>query len=116
MGSAALIGRKGTVLPVGLEGVRGGGSMPGRREIDPTKILLYPIGTEKAMRLLDQNKIVFEVDRRATKRDIKEAFEKLFNVKVEKVNVAIVRGRKKAYIKLKPEFNAVEIATNLGLL
>ena len=90
--------------------------MPGRKEIDATKILLHPLGTEKAMRLLDQNKLVFVVDRRATKEDVKRAFEELFGVKVEKVNTTVVKGKKKAYIKLKPEFSAVEIATNLGLI
>ena len=91
--------------------------MVGRVEIDPASILLHPIGTEKAIRLLDQNKVVFIVDRRVDKRQIKTAFEKLFNVKVERVNTEILRaGVKKAYIKLQSDHSAVEVATNLGLL
>ena len=84
---------------------------------DPTEILLHPVGTEKAMRLLDQNKIVFIVRRDATKDEIKRAVEELFGVKVEKVNTLITpKGQKKAYIKLKKEYSAVELATNLGLI
>ena len=91
--------------------------MPGRSVSDPTKVLLHPVGTEKAIRLLDQNKIIFIVDRRASKEDIKRAFEELFKAKVEKINTVITpKGQKKAYIKLRPEYNALEIATNLGLL
>lgn len=45
-----------------------------------------PLITEKATRLLEDNKYVFEVDPRATKTQIKAAIEELFNVKVVKVN------------------------------
>ncbi len=77
---------------------------------------MYPVGTEKAMRLLDQNKIVFIVARDADKDKIRSAFEELFGVKVADINTVIVKGKKKAYIKLAPESSAVEVATNLGLL
>ena len=88
-----------------------------KMDIDPARVLLHPVGTEKAIRLLDQNKVVFIVDRRANKKDIKTAFEALFKSRVERVNVELTpAGVKKAYIKLHPESNAVEIATNLGLL
>ncbi len=83
----------------------------------PFKVLLHPLATEKAMRLLAENKIVFIVDRKATKKDIKEAFEELFKVKVKKVNTLIDRqGRKKAFIKLAEEYNAADIASQLGLM
>jgi len=91
--------------------------MAGPIENDPAKLLLHPVGTEKAIRLLDQNKVVFVVDRRSDKAEIKKAFEKLFNVKIERINTEILRGgEKKAYIKLLPDYSAVEVATNLGLL
>ncbi len=81
-------------------------------------ILKKPILSEKALRLLEsENKIVFEVKREANKIEIKKAFEEIFGVKVEKVNTLINRkGKKIAYIKLKPEFKASEIATKLGLI
>lgn len=89
--------------------------MPGNT--DPAKILLHPVGTEKAIRLLDQNKVVFIVDRRHNKHDIRHAFEQIFKVKVVRINTEITtKGVKKAYIKLHPDYSAVEVATNLGLL
>ena len=53
-----------------------------------TDVLKKPILTEKSLRLMDEeNKYTFDVDVRCNKVEIKEAVEKLFNVKVEKVNV-----------------------------
>ncbi|MBR9681675.1 MAG: 50S ribosomal protein L23 [Candidatus Altiarchaeota archaeon] len=85
--------------------------------MEATKVLLHPVGTEKAIRLLDQNKVVFIVSRDATKIDIKKAIHEIFKAKVDRVSTLITRkGVKKAYIKLKPDHSAVELATNLGLL
>ncbi len=85
---------------------------------DPLKILIRPLHTEKALLLIEkENTLIFIVDRKATKHDIKYAIEKLFEVKVERVNTLITpRGEKKAYIKLAPEYKASEIAMKLGLL
>ena len=81
-------------------------------------MLLYPLVTEKTVGMIErENKIVFVVDRKANKKQIKEAFEKLFGVKVEKVNTLITRdGKKKAFIKLKKEFKASDVAVKLGIL
>ena len=86
--------------------------------MDPYKILKHPYLTEKSIGLVEkENKIVFIVNRKADKKQIKEAFEKVFEVKVEKVNVEITaKGEKKAYIKLKPEFKAIDVATKLGMV
>jgi large subunit ribosomal protein L23 len=86
--------------------------------MDPFKVLLHPLVTEKTVGMIEkENKLVFIVDRKANKRQIKEAFEKLFGVKVEKVNTLISRdGRKKAFIKLKKEFKASDVAVKLGIL
>jgi len=52
------------------------------------------IMTEKGQNLReDQNKFLFEVDRSASKRQIRDAVEELFDVSVESVNTLIVRGR-----------------------
>lgn len=81
-------------------------------------IILYPYQTEKAIRLAQkENKLVFIVDRKANRKQIKEAIEKWLNVKVEKVNTLITRkGLKKAYVKLKKEYNANEILAKLGVI
>lgn len=86
--------------------------------MDPWKILKYPYLTEKSIALIEtENKIVFIVDRKATKQKIKEVFEKVFEVKVEKVNTEItLDGIKKALIKLKPEFKAADVAVKLGIV
>ena len=61
-----------------------------------TDVLKKPILTEKSLRLMDEeNKYTFDVDVRCNKVEIKEAVEKLFNVKVEKVNVMNIRPKTK---------------------
>ena len=58
--------------------------------MDPYKIIRYPYMTEKSTGMIEkENKLVFIVNRKATKHQIKEAFEKLFEVEVEKVNTLI---------------------------
>ncbi len=86
--------------------------------MDPLKVIKYPLVTEKAIRLMErENKLTLIVDRKATKKDIKEAVEKIFNVKVIKVNTLITpKGEKKAYVKLSPEYKAIDIATKLGVM
>jgi len=60
------------------------------------QIIKYPSITEKNTNLRsDQNKFVFEVALCATKADIKEAVQKLFDVDVEAVNTMVVKGKKK---------------------
>jgi large subunit ribosomal protein L23 len=51
--------------------------------------------TEKSNRLRDQNQVVFEVARDANKIQIREAVEKLFNVKVQSVNTLVMRGKER---------------------
>ncbi|MEK6890637.1 MAG: 50S ribosomal protein L23 [Nanoarchaeota archaeon] len=76
-----------------------------------------PISTEKAIRLIEiENTILFEVDSRDNKKSIKNNFEKIFKVKVERVNV-VNRGTKKiAYIKLNRSNPAIDVATRLGMI
>jgi len=84
--------------------------------MDPYKVLSYAYLTEKAVGLVEkENKLVFIVDRKADKKQIKEAIEKAFDVKVAKVNTQIKGGEKKAYVKLKPESKAIDVAVKLGM-
>ena len=86
--------------------------------MDPYKILLYPHMTEKSISLVErENKLVFIVDRKAKKTEIKQSFEEAFNVKVETINTLITRtGKKKAFIKLDPKHQAADIAVRLGII
>jgi ribosomal protein uL23 len=81
-------------------------------------IIKYPLATEKSIRQMEaENKLVFVVEKTATKAQIKEAIEKLYNVKVLKVNTMHdPKGRKKAYITFSEESPAIDLATQLGLM
>ena len=61
----------------------------------PEEIIIAPVVTEKSNDELQQGKYTFEVNRKATKVDIAKAVEKLFEVKVLKVNTMTVRGKEK---------------------
>lgn len=86
--------------------------------MDPFKILLHPYMSEKSVSLIErENKIVFIVNRKATKDQIKKAMEKTFDVKVDSVNTEITfKCEKKAFIKLKPESRAMDVATKMGMV
>lgn len=73
--------------------------------------------TQDAVALIEkENKLVFIVDIKADKPTIKRAVEQLYEVKVDKVNTMITaKGEKKAYVKLKPEYKASELAVKLGI-
>lgn len=62
----------------------------------PEDIVKRPIAlTEKAARLREQNKVIFEVAPSANKIQIRHAIEALFSVKVTEVNTLIQRGKMK---------------------
>jgi large subunit ribosomal protein L23 len=86
--------------------------------LDPYKTIQYPVMTEVSSRILEaENKLVFVVNRNATKRDIKLAVEELYDVVVEKVNSTLTpEGEKKAFVKLHPDYKAVDVAIKLGIL
>ena len=59
------------------------------------EVIVRPVVTEKSNDELQQGKYTFEVNKKATKIDIKRAVEKLFNVKVVSVNTISVKGKEK---------------------
>ena len=62
--------------------------------MSPEHVIRRPIVlTEKSNRLREQNQVVFEVARDANKIEIRNAVEKLFNVKVASVNTLVMRGK-----------------------
>jgi large subunit ribosomal protein L23 len=60
-------------------------------------VLLSPVITEKATTASEYNKVVFKVARTATKPQIKDAVEKLFDVKVRAVNTLNRKGKMKVF-------------------
>jgi len=85
--------------------------------MDIDTIVLHPLSTEKSLRLMEgENTLVFVVQRKAKKPEIKQAIEKMFNAKVIKVNTLIKGDKKRAYVTFSAETPAIDIATNLGLM
>ena len=60
-------------------------------------VILSPVITERATALSEHNKVVFKVANTATKPQIKEAVEKLFDVKVKSVNTLVRKGKVKRF-------------------
>ncbi len=86
-------------------------------EYNEYKIIKHPLATEKSIRLMEsENKLMFAVDIKATKKEIKEALEKMFKAKVVKVNTFIRGNKKRAYAQFSPETPAIDIATNFGII
>lgn len=87
-------------------------------ETEEYSIIKYPVATEKAIRQMESdNKLTFMVERKARKQEIKKALESLFKVKIVKINTwTTPGGKKKAVVKLSPEYPAIDTATQLGLM
>lgn len=86
--------------------------------MDITEIINFPLMTESASLMVEKdNKLIFVVNRKAGKADVKRAVEVLYEVKVKKVNLLITpQGVKKAFVKLTPEYRASDVAIKLGIL
>lgn len=86
--------------------------------MDPFEVVLYPLMTESASLMIEKdNKLVFMVNRKAGKSDVRKAVEQLYEVKVQSVNTLITsQGQKKAFVQLTPEFRASDVAIKLGIL
>jgi len=82
------------------------------------KVIKYPMMTERSVNMIEnENKLVFIVDRRANKHEIAIAIKELYEVEAETVNTLLTRkGEKKAFIKLKDEYDASDVAIRLGIL
>lgn len=93
-----------------------------RRSSIPVKnvqeVIRYPLISEDAVTLIEsENKITFIVDAEASKNDIRRAVEELYEVKVDRVNSVLTpEGRKKAFVKLAPDYKASDLAVRLGVL
>jgi large subunit ribosomal protein L23 len=86
--------------------------------MDSNEVISYPLMTESASLMVERdNKLIFIVNLKAGKSDVKKAVEELYEVKVKKVNLLVTpQGEKKAFVKLTPEFKASDVAIKLGIL
>lgn len=81
-------------------------------------IVLYPLITEKAVNAIEaENKITFVVKKTASRPEIRQAIEKLYEVKVDYVNtIKDMKGRKKAIVQINKEHKASDLAMKLGVI
>jgi large subunit ribosomal protein L23 len=86
--------------------------------MNANEVISYPLMTESASLMVERdNKLIFIVNLKAGKSDVKKAVEELYEVKVKKVNLLVTpQGEKKAFVKLNPEFKASDVAIKLGIL
>tara|TARA_Y100000588_G_C14270352_1_gene932029 strand:- start:2271 stop:2525 length:255 start_codon:yes stop_codon:yes gene_type:complete len=82
----------------------------------PYDVIIRPRSKERALYLLEENKIEFNVVRKATKPQIRTAIEDLFKIKVAGVNTRIAKEGKIAIVKLSPEDSAEDLSNRLGIL
>ncbi|GLJ32460.1 hypothetical protein SUGI_0653070 [Cryptomeria japonica] len=93
-------------------------SAPRRNKLDQYEVLKYPLTTESAMKKIeDNNTLVFIVDVRADKKKIKDAVKKMYDIQTKKVNTLIrPDGLKKAYVRLTPDYDALDVANKIGII
>merc|ERR1711981_1282837 len=86
--------------------------------LDQFSIVRFPLTTESAMKKIEENNtLVFIVDPKANKYQIKAAVKKLYEIDVAKVNTLIrPTGDKKAYVKLAPDYDALDVANKIGII
>jgi large subunit ribosomal protein L23Ae len=89
-----------------------------RNKLDAYAVLKHPLCTESAMKQIeDHNTLTFIVDLKANKRHIAQAVHALYDINVVKVNTLIrPDGQKKAYVRLSPDHEALEVANTIGII
>ncbi|KAH9900631.1 60S ribosomal protein L25-like protein [Xylariomycetidae sp. FL2044] len=94
-------------------------SIPHEPRLDEHKIIIHPLNTESAMKKIEeQNTLVFIVDVKSNKAQIKQSLKKLYDIDTVKINTLVrPNGSKKAYCRLTPDVDALDIAaTKLALV
>jgi large subunit ribosomal protein L23Ae len=82
------------------------------------KIIKYPLACDSTLiKIQYANTLVFIVDVSSNKYKIKNTIKKLFKIKVKKINTLVkLNGKKKAFIKLPSDVDALEIANKIGII
>jgi len=93
-------------------------SVPKRNRMDAFNIIKFPLTTESAMKKIeDNNTLVFIVHLRANKHHVKAAVKKMYDINVAKVNTLIrPDGKKKAYVRLARDYDALDVANKIGII
>merc|ERR1719420_2680883 len=87
-------------------------------KMDKFAIIKSPLTTESAMKKIEEiNTLVFIVDIKASKQKIKEAVKAMYDVQCAKVNTLIrPDGKKKAYVHLTQDYDALDVANRIGII
>ncbi|KAF9651650.1 60S ribosomal protein L23a [Thelephora ganbajun] len=93
-------------------------SVPHVPRMDQYRVIISPLNTESAMKKIEEdNTLVFITDIKANKRQIKDAVKKLYDVQAAKINTLIrPDGTKKAYVRLMPDHDALDVANKIGFI
>ena len=93
-------------------------SVPNRNKLDAFAVIKHPLTTESAMKKIeDTNTLVFIVDVKSNKHQIRAAVKKLYNIDVQKVNTVITTSHtKKAYVRLAHDYDALDVANRIGII
>ncbi|KAL4436622.1 hypothetical protein ABPG75_003761 [Micractinium tetrahymenae] len=93
-------------------------SAPSLPRLDEHSVIKFPLTTESAMKKIeDNNTLVFIVDVRADKKAIKAAVGRLYDIQTKKINTLIrPDGQKKAYVRLTPDYDALDVANKIGII
>ncbi|CDZ96548.1 60s ribosomal protein l25 [Phaffia rhodozyma] len=93
-------------------------SVPHAPRMDEFRTIIHPLATESAMKKIEEhNTLVFIVDVKSNKRQIKDAVKKLYEVETVHINTLITpAGRKKAYVRLTPDHDALDVANKAGYI
>jgi len=85
---------------------------------DKYSVIQCPLTTESAMKKIEEiNTLVFLCDTRATKPQIRRAVQELYDVKTLKVNTLIrPDGKKKAFVRLTSDYDALDVANRIGII
>ena len=82
------------------------------------QILKHPLANENALAKIETtNTLVFIVDPRANKKQIKEAVKRMYDIQCVKINTLIrPDGLKKAFVRLHEDYDAVDVANKIGII
>ncbi|VFV24614.1 60s ribosomal protein l23a-like, partial [Lynx pardinus] len=93
-------------------------SAPRRKKFNHYAFTKLPLTTESASKKTeDDNTLVFVTDVKANRHQIKQAVKKLYDIDVTKVNSRVRSdGEKNVYVWLAPDYNALDVATKIGII
>merc|ERR1719409_2207493 len=93
-------------------------SVASMNKLDKYRIIVAPVTTESAMKKIEEiNTLVFIVATEAGKRQIKEAVQQMYDVQAQKINTLIrPDGKKKAYVHLTQDYDALDVANRIGII